>query len=268
MTTEPQRLQYLEAMGLTAWVARYQLPHARPSEACEWQLPEREAPAPPAERLHALLDEAEEAAQQPPKPAAEPPRAVPARRARQLLGIEPANDEAAPVADSEVVEELPRQVQEPLRFTLQVGSLAGRWLVIVPGEAAPDASQGQLLSNLLQAGGIPIPSPLVFETFRWPPMENLPVEAPLDEARQGLHAFIEGTRRRGWAPERILIFGRDADLERLLDLQQGHFELQGLVGWQGPGLAELARSAQAKRELWPSLLEWQRVWSEATEADD
>jgi hypothetical protein len=270
VTTEPQRLQYLEAMGLTAWVARYQLPHARPSEACEWQLPERPAATPPAERLHALLDEAEEAAQQPAKPAplAEPPRAMPARRARQLLGIESANDEAAPVADSEAVEERPRQAQEPLRFTLQVGSLAGRWLVIVPGEIAPDASQGQLLANLLQAGGIPIPSPLVFETFRWPPMENLPVEAPLDEARQGLHAFIEGTRRRGWAPERILIFGRDADLERLLDLQQGRFELQGLIGWQGPALAELAHSAQAKRGLWPSLLEWQRAWPEADEADD
>lgn len=47
MTPEPQRLQYLEAMGVTAWVARYQLPNARPSETCEWELPEPGDTSPP-----------------------------------------------------------------------------------------------------------------------------------------------------------------------------------------------------------------------------
>ncbi|MGR2738305.1 hypothetical protein ACUY1T_07620 [Billgrantia sp. Q4P2] len=270
MTTEPQRLQYLEAMGLTAWVARFQLPHARPTEACEWELPERPAASPPAERLHALLDEAEAAARQPtPPPAAEPLRAPAPKRARHLLGIAPTDEEVDAKPRPEREQAMPREktsAQEPLRFTLQVACLAGRWLVVVPGQATPDASQGQLLSNLFQAAGLG--QPTAFETFRWPPMENLPVEAPLDEAREGLQAFIEGTHRRGWALERVLVFGQDDTLVRLLGTQQGTFELQGLPGWQGPALAELVQSAAAKRELWPTLLEWRRAWSESGGSDD
>lgn len=271
VTTEPQRLQYLEAMGLTAWVARYQLPHARPTEACAWELPERPSDSPPAERLHALLDEAESGARQPvPPPAAEPPRAPTPRRARHLLDIAPADEDADAkphAAQGQAAPEEAKPAQEPLRFTLQVTCLAGRWLVVVPGESAPDASQVQLLSNLLQAAGLG--QPLAFHTFRWPPMESLPVEAPLDEAREGLQAFIEGTHRRGWALERILVFGRDETLDRLLGTQQGVFELMGLPGWQGPALAALAQSAAAKRELWPTLLAWRRAWSEhGNETDD
>lgn len=56
MTPDVIRRQYLDAMGITAWAAKYQLPNARPTEACEWE----DAPAvtPPRERLHALLDDA------------------------------------------------------------------------------------------------------------------------------------------------------------------------------------------------------------------
>ncbi|MFQ3786668.1 hypothetical protein [Halomonas sp. A29] len=271
MTTEPQRLQYLEAMGLTAWVARYQLPHARPTEACEWELPERPVASPPAERLHALLDEAEAAARQPtPPPAVEPPRARTVKRARHLLGIAAPDEEASlnkPNLEREqAVPPETKPAQQPLRFTLQVTCLAGRWLVIVPGQATPDATQGQLLSNLFQAAGLELP--LAFETFRWPPMENLPVEAPLDEAREGLQAFVEGTQRRGWALERILVFGQDDTLARLLCTEQGTFELLGLPGWQGPALSELAQNAAAKRELWPTLLGWRQAWSEESADND
>jgi hypothetical protein len=267
VTTEPQRLQYLEAMGLTAWVARYRLPHARPTEACEWPLPERPAASPPAERLHALLDEAETVARQ--STPTEPPRATPPRRARQLLGIEPPSEEAERPAQGESTPETVKPAQEPLHFILQVACLAGRWLVILPQEATPDATQEQLLGNLLTAAAIDAQRPLAFEAFRWPPMENLPVEAPLDEAREGLQAFVEGTRRRGWSPERVLVFGQDDTLDRLLDMREGQSELLGLPGWQGPALVELAQSAVAKRALWPTLLEWRRAWSApGSEAND
>lgn len=269
MTTEPQRLQYLEAMGLTAWVARYRLPHARPTEACEWELPERPAASPPGARLHALLDEAEEAARQPAlPPAAEPPRAASPKRARQLLGIAPGDKEtdAKPHPEREQAVSRGKSAQEPLRFTLQVACLAGRWLVVVPGPVTPDASQGQLLNNLFQAAGLE--PPLAFETFRWPPMENLPAEAPLEEAREGLQAFVEGTHRRGWALERVLVFGQDDTLDRILGTRQGTFDLLGLPGWQGPALAELVQSAAAKRALWPTLLEWRRIWSARDDGDD
>ncbi|MCE8003803.1 hypothetical protein HOP53_13220 [Halomonas sp. MCCC 1A11081] len=281
-------------MGLTAWVARYQLPNARPTEACEWTLPERAAPAPPAERLHALLDEAEAAPRQvpPASTAGESARPRPPRRARQLLGIEPegeaAETDSAPVSAKTVNADAPspepspetspettpgisRQTQKPLRFTLQLACLAGRWLVFVPQPSAPDVAQSELLSNALKAAGIDAPTPLAFETFRWPPMENLPVEAPLEEAREGLAAFVEGTQRRGWSPERVLIFGHDETLARLLEMSEGEGRIEplGLPGWQGPGLDELVQSAAAKRSLWPTLLAWRQAWLvKDAEADD
>nr|WP_145924117.1 hypothetical protein [Halomonas elongata] len=90
MTTEPHRLQYLEAMGLTAWVARYRLPNARPTEACEWE-PEPAGEAgsrAPGERLHALLDDAAEASSTsaPSNESTTRPSAGQGR-ARALLGI-------------------------------------------------------------------------------------------------------------------------------------------------------------------------------------
>lgn len=269
MTTEPQRLQYLEAMGLTAWVARYRLPHARPTEACEWPL-ERKAPAAaPAERLHALLDEAETTPREPSAAPAEPAREPAPKRARQLLGLAPEEDAAAEPRPVHGIQRpaQARPAQEPLRFTLQVAGLAGRWLVVLPQQTAPDAIQSQLLANLLSAAGIKPQQPLVFEAFRWPPMENLPVEEPLEEARDGLQAFVEGTRRRGWALERVVMFGQDSTLARLFEAQQNTSRLLGLPGWQGPALAELAHSADAKRALWPTLQEWRRAWAQPADSD-
>ncbi|WP_231489667.1 hypothetical protein [Billgrantia saliphila] len=269
MTTQPQRLQYLEAMGLTAWVARYRLPHARPTDACEWELPERPASKPPAERLHALLDEAEAASARQPAPdpvVPETPRPAAPGRARQLLGGEPKGEVAESPDNANGVADEAIAPQEPLRFALQVACLGDRWLLVVPATSPPDATQLQLLGNALQAVGI-VPGRLpVFETFRWPLIEAPSVSSPLEEAREGLHAYIDGARRRGWAPERVLIFGHEETVERVLAIERDYCEALALPGWQGPGLDELARSADAKRSLWPVLRGWAQAWSRDAEA--
>lgn len=258
MTSEPQRLQYLEAMGVTAWVARYRLPHARPTEVCEWLLPEgQEAAVPPSERLHALLDEAESTPRQPAAAAVKVP--APPRRARQLLGMAPEvseNDTQRTVEESEAT---PRPTQAPLRFTLRIACLAQRWLVVLPGEGDPPSLEARLLNNLFQAAGIGGDEPLTFESLRWPLIEGQPVAAPLEEAREGLRAFIDGTRLRGWAAERLLLFGTNDAVERLA-LSGSGADWVGIPVWQGPALGELAQSAEAKRGLWPTLLVWRQEW--------
>ncbi|MFC3284313.1 hypothetical protein [Litchfieldella rifensis] len=263
MTTEPQRLQYLEAMGLTAWVGRYRLPNARPSPECEWELPEAEPAKPPGERLHALLDQRTEVPA--PRPEPEPPPARHAGRARALLGgspaapAEPASQDTSPVA-TPGPEPAPAEPQQPLRFTLQVAALDGRWLIVVPSETPPTATAQRLLANLLQAAGIVPNTAPDFQTFRWPMMDELPVEAPQDEARDGLRAFVDGRRRDGWRPERILVFGSHAVLEAVLALTGGHCALLEIPGWQGPALDTLATDASAKRGLWPLLRRWGKQW--------
>lgn len=264
---EPQRSQYLEAMGLTVWISRYRLPNALETPHCEWPEAPVEPRQPPARRLHALLDDAREATAQATPPAATPtPRAAgsPTKRARALLGKPEASEPEAPVpADSSAgsagmsVEEVPG---EALRFTLQVAALEGRWLILQVADGAPSAAAQRLLANLFKAATIETAQPPAFEAFRWPLMDNIPAQAPLEEAREGLRAFIEGRRRRGWQLERLLLFGAHHDLERVLEIAEGRSRLLELPAWCGPALDELMASADAKRDLLPLLVDWCKAW--------
>src|SRR5690554_259271 len=155
-------------MGLTAWVARYALPNARPTPACDWELPEAPPAEAPGERLHALLDEAREVPPSPRPAEPEPPRAARPPRpgmARALLGEAPVEEAAAAPKAAEAEASPPR---EALRFAFQVACLEGRWLLILAGERAPGPVELKLLANLLRAAGIAAPLP-VFQSFRWPP---------------------------------------------------------------------------------------------------
>jgi len=259
-------------MGLTAWVARYALPNARPTPACEWEPPAAPPAADHGERLHALLDEARE---QPPVSPSTPPAQERASRAPRpgkaraaLLGEMPPS--SVPDAEGETgpAEAAPPEAQAPrdaLRFAFQVACLQGRWLLVLPGEQAPGRHQLMLLANLLRAAGIDSPLP-VFQDFRWPLQEGLPSHEPLEEAREGLKAFIAGAGRRGWAPQRLLMFGHDDTLARVLSLEGQHCPLFDLPAWQGPSLGELAAGADAKRALLPRLLSLGTAWRETDAA--
>lgn len=284
MTTELRRSQYLDAMGFTAWVSRYRLPNAAPTQACEWLEPEVVPTQPPAQRLHALLDDAETLPASPvvrePTPANSSPGkhgSSQAKRARSLLAaegiaVEPetdvVSDAVAAVGSTPLAErEIATAPVVSLRFTLQIAALDGRWLVLLPSHREPDSTALRLLANLLQAARIVPGAAPSFQTFRWPMMEGQPVEAPLDEARDGLRAFVEGRRRRGWRPERLLVFGQDETLAPILELDDGHCRLLGIPGWQGPSLQELSQSATAKRDLWSPLTDWQNAWHRAADGE-
>ncbi|WP_288988849.1 hypothetical protein [uncultured Cobetia sp.] len=321
MTPEPQRLQYLDAMGLTAWVGRYQLPNALPTQACDWPEPQAAEAVAPQARLHALIDET------PRPPAAHqtadashgsstqaggmagsatprPPGPSPASSARALLGMAPAAVEApaaaasptpgaaetsstaswgtpptqvsaeAPAADEAVTP--PAADKPPLRFSVQLAALEGRWLIMLPGDEAPHLEGEALLKALWRAAGIEAASGLTFSHFRWPLLPNLKASAPLEEAREGLHAFLSGPARRGWQPERLLIFGSDEASETLREVlgitasERGEAtsSLLNLPVWQGPALPVLARSSEAKRKLWPLLIRWGREWQSASPQTD
>ena len=275
MTSEPHRLQYLEAMGLTAWVARYRLPNALETPSCEWESPAPEPATAPSERLHALLGDAGEASassSEPQESAVRPPSGP--RKARALLGdlmpgessdsapatpapaasSGPATEQATPASASEAS-------NEALRFTWQVSCLEGRWLLVLPRDRGPSDTEYRLLGNLMRSVGVVPSQAPTFESFRWPQLEGLTVESPLEEAQDGLRAFLSGRRQRGWQPERLLVFGEAALTERLLQLADGHSALLSLPVWQGPDLQTLAASADAKRALWPRLADWPRLWS-------
>ncbi len=258
-------------MGLTAWVSRYRLPNALETSRCEWQQAPVEPRQPPAKRLHALLEDADEAAAQAtPQPAAPAeatplsrPTGSPVKRARALLG-EPAAEPEVSSGAAEPSADVPAREAEPpgeaLRFTLQVAALEGRWLVLQVSDATPSADAQRLLTNLFKAAAIETAQPPVFDAFRWPLMDDIPAQAPFEEAREGLRAFIEGRRRRGWQPERLLLFGAHDELERVLEIVEGQSRLLEIPAWCGPALDELTASADAKRALLPLLAKWREAW--------
>lgn len=307
---EPQRLQYLEAMGLTAWVGRYRLPNAAPTEACAWEEPAAPAAKAPAARLQALIDDvaapvrpapAAGASAQADQPPAEPPpgqdevkgigraralltgeapaeaspqdhlgsgseappNARPSQEARPQQGLSDQrhSHQASADAPSASADQTTRSTPaEALRFSLQLAALEGRWLLLLPAETPPNEMHRRLLANLLRAAGIRPAEMPAFQHFRWPMMDELPVSAPLDEARDGLRAFLDGRRRQGWRPERLLVFGEDATLSRVLALEGDDCTLLELPAWQLPSLEALATDAEAKRDLWPLLRQWAEAW--------
>lgn len=284
MTSEPHRLQYLDAMGLTAWVSKYQLPNALPSEVCDWpELERREKGAPaadsvaPRERFQALL--ASEDASSPAaasdagaSQATPPVRTAPGEHARALLeGLTPGGVEAGQPGqassgavsasrDQQSHQAEPRAEQAHWEFRLQVGCVAGRWLVIVPSDHALSDLQSRLLGNLFAAAGVVLDQPPGLEAYRWPPFQGGYLEVashdPAQEARDGLSAFVSGRQRMGWHPRQLLVFGMNDRLRQLLAIESEHSAALDLPVWVGPELQALSVSAEEKRALWPRLAGW------------
>ncbi|MCK0716335.1 hypothetical protein ACFO0U_08930 [Chromohalobacter sarecensis] len=273
MVGDVQRLQYLEAMGLGAWTSRYRLPNALPTPACEWETPPAEAPTSHGARLQALLDDTVRAPSTgetssgatPSRDTGKPASSGSARAL--LLGDAPtesssstpevAAEPAAPAADVGETE-----TQAALRYDLQVAALEGRWLLLVPEATVPDRTALELLGNLLRVAGIAVDAALEFRSFQWPLVDNAPMTtAPLDDARDGLRAYLAGQARRGWRPERLVVFGQDASLNEVLALEEARSETLDLPCWTLPALATLKSSAAAKRALWPQLTAWREAWA-------
>ncbi|RUR52783.1 hypothetical protein [Vreelandella populi] len=271
MTSEVTRRHYLDAMGITTWASRYQLPNALATEACEWDdtPPEK---TPPRERLQALLDDAPAARVEPVRQAQEAVPVASPSAVRALL-VQAAPDELAPKAAVETVEtnvepepsSPPAAPAKSLHFTLSCVCIANRWLSLHPGEITPQAQR--LLGNILYALGIDQGTLPDIMRFKWPPMDNaFAVEEPLEEAREGLFAFIAGSGSRNqWALERVLWWGDEhdqsaADTLRVLDIQGVQSQTLALPVWQGPTLESLLRNGDAKRDLWPSLTELAQQW--------
>lgn len=270
MIGDPQRLQYLEAMGIPAWVSRYRFVNARPTEQGDWQLPARSEKAAPGQRLQALLETPVEAGgRAPAEPRREGP--APAARARALLdgdGESPGAAEStrptrAPSSEpNEVAAPEPAATTAPLRFTLSLAVLEERWWLLLPGEQALSASARKLLRQLLCAAGLPSKwSPLA--TLSWPLIET-PVSDPAGEAREGIQVFCAGQALRNQLSiDGALVIGDSEPWTSLLTEDADAFDFP-CHHWPHP--EALLVSAKAKRECWPLLHACGRAWRERATA--
>lgn len=279
----PHQLQYLDAMGLRAWTARYQLPHAAETSACEWAevaaVPD--AAEPPTQRLQSLIDEA---------PASTPSVSSALTAVRRSEGVSGRfkallEDEAGVSAntalpkaghlaasDSQSIgdEQTSSIMQAALRFTLQVTVLERRWLVALVQPVMPNIHEQRLLAAMLSSVGIQPAERVSFIDFQWPMMEGLLTESPLIEAQQGIKAFLEGRAHEGLSLEKLVLFG-DSEAEamnafrQVLDIDGVQSGLLSLPVWQAPSLASLLVSAECKAELWPALHALGQDWQASVE---
>ncbi|WP_110689045.1 hypothetical protein [Salinicola endophyticus] len=272
MIADPQRLQYLEAMGVPAWVSRYRLINARSTEQCEWAVPAAEKPA-PGQRLHALLEtppaHSEPAAPAPavatPEPAERVEGSAPVARARALLGEDQAPAEApAPAADTTAAPPAPvaaaAERAAPLRFSLTLAVLDQRWWLLLPGgrEGLSSAAQA-LLKQMLVAAGLP-GDWRALSSLDWPLMEA-PVDDPVNEARDGLAVFCRGQAMRNGLSISGAIVIPGADDEALFADDDTPFEVD-CHRWPHPGT--LLGDTAAKRACWPQLHATGEAWRQAT----
>ena len=105
-------------------------------------------------------------------------------------------------------------------------------------------------------------------TFKWPPMATaFTPEDPLEEAQEGLAAFVSGAAsRQGWALENVLWWGASDAAEasamaQVMALTAGRSRSLSLPVWEAPGLSALMQQAGAKRALWPRLVALGQQWS-------
>lgn len=280
MIGDPQRLQYLEAMGITAWASRYRFANALTTEQSEWQIPSAPEKPAPGQRLHALLET--------PAPTAEPRRAgaeaesgkdsgagarpassaghepMPAlSRARALLdgsASDPASggrdtsrsaaqSESAPPAQSTGAVESPVEPSaDPLRFTLSLAVLGGRWWLMLPGERTLSTAGQALLEQMLRSVALP-PSWSPVSRLTWPLMD-VPAVDPAGEARDGIQVFCAGqARRHDLAIDGAIVVGDERWAPLLSESSDGDTWAYHAL----PHPDDLLSSAKGKRDCWPQL---------------
>lgn len=174
---EALRLDYLDAMGVTQYVARSPLPGARPSPVLQPAHSEPEQPEPIASkpaRISELLDH-------------EPPRARPS----------PEQGPAAVAAPPDVDSTSPP-------FQCQLAIWTADDLLVLADMPRLDNLQKTLLRNILQAIGRDASLPGALQ-YKWPIPQNR--ERNLQAARDHFQGLLDGGPLQSTTVRQILCFG-------------------------------------------------------------
>lgn len=189
MITESRRRAFLDAMQITTWLPRTELPLAAPSRAelLQFVAPETESPVIELEQLPAApaLPAAKTARPAPARPAADAVRAAMPRIAMPEPKKPAASEEQAPVDQ--------RAATPPPRFALQL-MRAGNVVLLVElptGESFQSRDPAYiLLKDLLRAAKLPDKPQQVGdgEPIRWPLLHR----GSLDQGTEAARDYVQG----------------------------------------------------------------------------
>lgn len=256
MIPEQRRRAYLDAMQVTTWLPRTELPFAAASRL---------------ELLEPLQEEAFEPVPESVAVTPAPVRAASVERPKIEIprpGAQPRQAAVEPVAEVEPVEEKPARVSAPPpRFSLQLLRAGDCALLVELPTGQPFQSRDPayiLLKDLLRAAGLPDSPQLLGEPVRWP----LLVRGNLDQGPEAALEFVQSfvAARLEEQPSACLwLVGLPAI--RFAGEGDEHsynreLQIEGLGAcWALPGLELLMEEPTRKRELWQAMRRVRQRWS-------
>lgn len=261
MNTELRRRAYLDAMQVSTWLPRTELPFAAPSRPELLELPQPEvAPVevPPQQAASAAPAAREETAQAPTeRPKIEIPRP----------GAQPRQAAVEPVAEAEPAEEKPARVSvPPPRFALQLLRAGACALLVELPTGQPFQSRDPayiLLKDLLRAAGLPDSPQLLGEPVRWPLLVRGNMDQGPEAALEFVQSFVAARLEEqpssclwlvGLPAIRFAGEGDEHSYNREL-------QIEGLGAcWALPGLELLMEEPTRKRELWQAMQRVRQRW--------
>jgi hypothetical protein len=280
MIEESRRRAYLDAMQISTWLPRCELPFAAPSrpELLQYVRPvlnhTQNAPTP---------EVAPAPDPQPPTAVADAPPVSPAGSASSIVerlrqDIKRAGAPAPIVAsasDTTLTPELPNAVEPvlpPPRFTLQLARAGDCLLLVELPTGGPFQSRDPaylLLKDILRAAGLPDSPRWIGEPVRWPQFSGTNFDQGPAAARDYVQGFIAGRMESGdrcgclWLIGLPAVrFAADAD-ESSFDLE---LNIEGLgCAWALPGLELLMEEPHRKASLWKAMRNVRQRWLEIQE---
>ncbi len=183
---ERQRMQYLEAMGITMFVPRWILPRARMSEQLAVvELEDEEVEKPPVESASAPSQPVE-------MPAA--PRPVQAAVSEIMDTLRPQTRvEASPIEESAPAPARTAD-EQPARFALSIWRPVPALMILDTRHAGQALPTHALLDNILRAKEVALP-PAKPDILLWPPA-GVAATSGWGAAREMVQAFLQARLER------------------------------------------------------------------------
>ena len=264
MITESRRRAFLDAMQITTWLPRTELPLAAPSRAelLQFVAPETESPVIELEQLPAppALPAAKTARPAPASPAADAVRAAMPRIAMPEPKKPAASEEQAPVDQ--------RAATPPPRFALQL-MRAGNVVLLVElptGESFQSRDPAYiLLKDLLRAAKLPDKPQQVGdgEPIRWPLLHR----GSLDQGTEAARDYVQGVvaaELEDMGCACLWLIGSPAlrfagEVEADACYRELTVEALG-VALTMPGLEQVMEQPESKAQLWKAMRRSMSRW--------
>lgn len=273
MIEESRRRAYLEAMQVTTWLPRCELPFAAPSrpellQFVDLKLSEAESPVPESDH-----DSEPSRAEVPMavRPTGAPVQSIVERLKQDIKRgtTSPPTPVASPVEGAEPAKVAPIETLPPPRFSLQLARAGACLLMVELPTGEPFQSRDPaylLLRDILRAAGLPDSPQWIGEPVRWPQFTGRNFDQGPGAARDYVQGFVAGRMEAGDRCQCLWLIGLPAIRfagegdESSYD-QAMHIEGIGSA-WALPGLELLMEEPKRKASLWKAMKRVRHCWLE------